>query len=158
MNRKIFIIACLTLLLDQATKIILESHLLLKGSITIIKKLFKLTLVYNKGAAWGIFSNNKALLIITTILAIIITTSFIKTFKNNNRNNLAFGLLIGGMLGNLTDRLLYGHVRDFLDFKIFNYNYPIFNISDIAIVVSVILLIIAIIKGEDTDGDKSLTK
>ena len=74
-------------------------------------------------------------------------------FKNNFRNNMAFGLLMGGIIGNLIDRLFLGYVRDFLAFRIFNYNYPVFNLADTFIVVGVILLIIAIIKGEDKIGN-----
>ena len=70
-------------------------------------------------------------------------------FKMNTRNSFAFALTISGILSNLTDRIFLGYVRDFLDFTIFGYDYPIFNIADIAIVVGVILLIVAIIKGED---------
>ena len=155
MNKKIFIVAILTLFLDQITKIIIEKILVVKTSITIIKKFFRLTLVYNKGAAWGIFSDNKIFLIIITILALILIISFLKTFKKNTRNNIAFGLLLGGMSGNLVDRIIFGHVRDFLDFTIVKYNYPVFNIGDIAIVTSVILLAYAILKGEDSDGNRS---
>ena len=158
MNKKIFIIAILTLIFDQITKILIERILLVNTSLTIIKNFFNLTLVYNKGAAWGLFSGNKLLLILITIIAIIVIISFLKTFKNNTRNNIAFGLLLGGMAGNLADRLLLGYVRDFLDFKIFSYNYPVFNIGDIAIVVSVILLTYAILKGEDSDGNTSTRK
>ena len=158
MNKKTFIVAILTLIIDQITKILIENLLMVNSSITIINNFFKLTLVYNKGAAWGLFSGNKLLLIAITIIAIIIIINFLKTFKNNTRNSIAFGLLLGGMFGNLADRLLLGYVRDFLDFKIINYNYPVFNIGDIAIVVSVILLIIAILKGEDSDGNTSKRK
>ena len=79
----------------------------------------------------------------------IIIYRFMYVFNKNKRNSVAFGLLFGGISGNLIDRTLLGYVRDFLDFKIFNYNYPIFNIADCAVVIGVILLIIAIFKGED---------
>lgn len=158
MNKKIFMVGILTLIIDQAFKIIMEHILISKGSITIIKNFFNLTLVYNKGAAWGLFSDNKIALILVTIVAIIVIISFLKTFKNNLRNNIAFGLLIGGMFGNLVDRVFFGYVRDFLDFKLFKYDYPVFNIGDIAIVISVLLLIYAVLKGEDTNGNPSKRK
>ena len=158
MNKKIFVVAFLTLIVDQITKILMEKLLIANSSITIIKNFFNLTLVYNKGAAWGLFADNKLILTGITIIAIIVIISFLKTFKSNTRNNIAFGLLLGGMCGNLADRLLLGYVRDFLDFKIIQYNYPVFNISDIAIVISVILLSYAILKGEDSDGNTSKRK
>ena len=71
---------------------------------------------------------------------------------------MAFGLLLGGLSGNLIDRLFFGYVRDFLDFYIFGYDYPVFNIADICIVFGVILLIIAVLKGEDTNEDNSNRK
>ena len=154
MNKKLFIVAIITLIVDQISKIVMEEMLALHN-ITIIKNFFRLTLVYNKGAAWGIFSGNKMLLIGITIIAVVIIFSLLKGFKKNTRNSIAFGLLLGGLSGNLADRLLLGYVRDFLVFTIINYNYPVFNISDIAIVVSVILLIYAILKGEDSDGNTS---
>ena len=76
------------------------------------------------------------------------------SFKKNRRNNIAFGLILGGIFGNLIDRILKGYVIDFLDFKIFNYDYPVFNIADIAIVVGVILLGYAILRKEDKCGSK----
>ena len=158
MNKNTFIISILTLILDQASKIIAVHVLSFKKSITIINNFFNLTLVYNRGAAWGLFSDNRIVLTLFTIIAIFIIVNFLKTFKNNIRNNIALGLLLGGMAGNLIDRLFLGYVRDFLDFKILNYNYPVFNISDIAIVISIILLIYAVIKGEDKNGNPSRGK
>ena len=73
-------------------------------------------------------------------------------------NTLAFGLLIGGILGNLLDRLIFGYVKDFLHFYIFDYSFPIFNISDIAIVIGIFLIIIAVLKGEEVNGRNKSNK
>ena len=77
------------------------------------------------------------------------------SFKKNTRNNIAFSIMLAGIAGNLVDRVCLGYVRDFLDFNIFGYSYPVFNLADTFIVIGVILLIIAIIKGEDKNGSSS---
>ena len=158
MNRKILIIATIALAIDQITKVATSILLEFNKSLTIIKDFFYLTLCHNEGAAWGIFSNTKIIILIGTIIALITIYHFIYCFKQNKRNTLAFGLLLGGLSGNLIDRLLFGYVRDFLDFYIFGYDYPVFNIADICIVFGVILLIIAVIKGEDTNESNSNRK
>lgn len=149
MNKKILIIASITLLLDQITKSIIATCLKLNKSITIIPHFFYITYCQNEGAAWGLFKSHPIFIIIGTIIAMVLIYHFMFCFKKNIRNNLAFGLLVGGLAGNLCDRLFFGYVRDFLDFYIFNYDYPVFNVADTAIVIGVILLIIAILKGED---------
>ncbi len=158
MNKKILIIATIILALDQISKIIASIYLKLNTSLKVIPHFFYLTLCHNYGAAWGIFKDYKVLIIIGTLLAIILIYHFIFCFKTNKRNNLAFGLLIGGLAGNLIDRLIYGYVRDFLDFYLFKYDYPVFNIADIAIVIGIILLIYAVFKGEDVNEDNSSRK
>lgn len=158
MNKKILIIATIALALDQITKIIIDMFLSLNESIKVIPNFFYLTLVHNEGAAWGLFSNTKMVIAIGTIIAMIIIYHFIYCFKENRRNRLAFGLLIGGLAGNLIDRIMFGYVRDFLDFYIIKYDYPVFNIADICIVIGVILLIIAVIKGEDVNENNSNSK
>lgn len=158
MNKKILIIAIVALALDQISKVITGMFLTLNQSIKVIPNFFYLTLVHNEGAAWGLFSNTKIIIAIGTIIALILIYHFIYCFKQNKRNTLAFGLLIGGLGGNLIDRVLFGYVRDFLDFYIFNYDYPVFNIADICIVIGVILLIIAVLKGEDVNENNSNRK
>ena len=158
MNRKILTIAIIALAIDQITKVASSILLEFNKPIQVIKDFFYLTLCHNEGAAWGIFSNTKIIILIGTIIALITIYHFIYCFKQNKRNTLAFGLLLGGLSGNLIDRLLFGHVRDFLDFYIFGYDYPVFNIADICIVFGVILLIIAVLKGEDTNEDSSNRK
>ena len=149
MNKKTYIIAVLILIVDQLSKSIVEIFIPLNESVTVIKDFFYLTVAHNTGGAWSIFSEHSYLFIIASILAIILLIKFMFGFKNNLRNNIAFASLFGGIFSNLADRVFLGYVRDFLDFKIFGYNYPIFNIADVAIVVGVILLIVAVIKGED---------
>ena len=154
MNKKTYIIAVLILIIDQVSKSLIEIFFKLNESVMVIKDFFYITVVHNTGGAWSIFSNHSYLFIIASIVAIVLLIKFMFGFKNNLRNSIAFASLFGGIFSNLSDRLFLGYVRDFLDFKIFGYDYPIFNIADIAIVVGVILLIIAVIKGEDK-RDKS---
>lgn len=76
------------------------------------------------------------------------------TKKQTNPNKLAIlshGLLLGGIIGNLIDRIIYGYVIDYLDFMIFNYNFPIFNLADTFIVIGCIILVInSYAKGENS--------
>lgn len=155
MNKKILIIFAITLFLDQLTKSLAQAFIKLNYSLVIIKNFFNLTYVNNYGAAWSILSNKNTLLIMISLISLVVIYRFMYVFNKNKRNNIAFGLLFGGIAGNLIDRWLLGYVRDFFDFKIFNYNYPIFNIADCAVVIGVILLIIAIFKGEDKINDNS---
>lgn len=159
MNKKTFIIAVAILILDQLSKSIIEVYLKFNETVKVIKNFFYLTLSHNTGGAWGIFDDYSFIFIILSFVAFLIILKFMLSFKNNTRNNIAFGCLIGGLLSNVADRIFLGYVRDFLDFHIFGYDYPIFNIADIAIVIGVFFLIIAILKGEDKkDENKSRTK
>ena len=149
MNKKTYVVAIFILILDQISKSLIEIYFKLNESVIIIKNFFSLTVVHNTGGAWSILNNHGYIFIIASILALFILVKFMFSFKNNLRNNIAFACTCAGIMSNLADRLFLGYVRDFLDFKILGYDYPIFNIADIAIVIGVILLIIAIIKGED---------
>lgn len=149
MYKKVFVLSSIVLLLDQISKGLIDTYIKFGESVKVIKDFFYITNVHNTGAAWGIFSDKIPLLIVLTIFALAIIYKYLNTFKKNPRNVMAFSILIGGILGNLVDRIFIGHVRDFLDFYISGYNFPVFNLSDICIVVGTGLLIIAIIKGED---------
>lgn len=149
MKKRSLIIAFLVILIDQLSKFIASHFLTLNSSLKIINNFFYLTLCHNEGAAFGLFKNNSWVIIIGTLVAILFIGYFFISFKDNLRNAISFGLLIGGLFGNLIDRVLFGYVRDFLDFYIFKYDYPIFNIADMGIVIGILLLVIAILKGED---------
>ncbi|MDD2238505.1 MAG: signal peptidase II [Bacilli bacterium] len=149
MNKKILIYASIILFLDQISKILVDLYLSINDSFPVIKNFFHITYINNYGAAFGILNNKLWLLIIFTLLAFFIIYRYINTFKINKRNEIAFSFLLGGILGNLIDRLFLGYIRDFLDFNIFGYNFPVFNLGDSFIFLGAILLIIAIYKGED---------
>ena len=149
LNKKTYIIAVLVLIIDQVSKSLIEIFFKLNESVVVIKDFFYITVAHNTGGAWSIFSDHSYLFIVASIIAIVLLIKFMFGFKNNLRNNIAFACLFGGIFSNLADRIFLGYVRDFLDFKIFGYDYPIFNIADVTIVIGVILLIVAVIKGED---------
>lgn len=139
------------LILDQLTKLwvlytIEPGTYNYPPPIPIIPNWFYLVHIYNTGAAWGIFSGGTlwfSLLAIATIIAIY----FFRHKLELNRPAVQFsiGLLTGGILGNLIDRLYRGHVIDFLDLHLPNYRWPAFNIADSAIFLGVTLYLIIII-------------
>ena len=155
MNKKIFTLSVLVFVIDQIVKGILSAVLILNKDYIIIKNFFAITLVNNTGGAWSILSNMSVVLIIGTIIALVIIYKYMYSFVMNKRNTIAFGLLTGGILGNLANRILQGYVVDFLNFNFFGYDFPVFNIADICIVIGILLLIYAIIKGEDKIANKS---
>ena len=155
MKKKNIILTIVFLILDIISKLLIDYYFELNDSKVIINNFFYITKVYNEGASWSIMWGMRILLIIISILVLIALFYYQKKFIMNNRNILSFSLLYAGIVGNLLNRLIYGYVIDFLDFKIFGYNYPVFNIADICIVIGIFLLIIAIIKKEDENEIRS---
>jgi len=100
--------------------------------------------VENKGAAWGIFAGRSVFLIILAIAIISLYVAFyvLKVKKMKEKTsiilNISVGLIAGGCIGNLIDRIFLGYVRDFINFQFFSF--PVFNIADIAVCVSVVLM------------------
>lgn len=149
MKRKSLIIAIIVFLFDILIKYIVDKSFYYGILKSIIPNIFYLTKVYNEGAAWSIFSGDRYFLIIISFTALIFLLFYEKNFKKSKVNALAFGLVYGGLIGNLFDRIRFGYVIDYLKFYIGGYEFPVFNLADTAIVVGFILMFIAIIKGED---------
>jgi len=150
--KKISIITIICILIDQIIKTIITNNLELYQSIKIINNFFNITYVRNDGAAWSILSGGRFLLILIGIISLILIYKyFIKDKKLNNLEIITYGLLLGGIIGNLIDRIAFGYVIDFLDFLIFNYNFPVFNIADTFIVISVFLIIIDTFRGDKNE-------
>ena len=137
------LITMLLVVIDQISKELINIYLRLNESIKIINNLFYITNAHNEGAAWSILSGNTLFLIIITFISIYLIHKYTKEYKGIFKY-----ILYGGIIGNLLDRILYGYVRDFIDFRIFNYNYPVFNISDICIFIGMFILVIKIVKDE----------
>ncbi len=115
----------------------------------IIKDFFYIIHVKNTGGAWGIFSGNVTLLALVSAFVVIVLYLFLRKEKEVTKLSITYyGLLFGGIIGNLIDRLFYGYVIDFFNFYIFGYDYPVFNIADIFIVLGIILMVIDLVRGE----------
>ena len=150
MNKKLVIaIAAIVMILDQVSKYIIGLFIKSK-SLVLIKKVLYLTYVKNYGVAFNMLNNKRFVIILFSVILLALIYNYMKNFKNNKRNIIAFGLVYGGIVGNFVDRLFLGYVRDFIDFRIINY--PVFNIADSAIVIGIVLLIIAIFKKEDLEN------
>ena len=148
MYKKLFIFSIIFLLIDQLSKGLINIYMNINESIKIFN-FFYLTYVHNTGAAFSMFEGARWLFIILGIIALnIIFIFFIKDKELNNFEIVTYSLLLSGIIGNLVDRILYGYVIDFLDFRIFNF--AIFNLADSFIVISVILLLLGMKKCKNT--------
>lgn len=139
-------ITLIIIIFDVISKIFISNILILNKSITIIPNFFYLTYTHNYGGAWSIFDNSTLFITIVSFLIIIGIIYYL--FKNKVTKKIeivGYSLLLGGAIGNLIDRIVYGYVIDFLDFYIFKYDFPIFNIADIGMVVGIILLLVSMI-------------
>ncbi len=150
MKQKLFFLSILFFLIDFVSKRIIENTMKLYESIKIIPNFFNITYVVNDGAAFSILSGKQIFLIILGIGVLLFLIYSIQKEKLTTLKIIYYSLLIGGILGNLFDRILFNGVKDFLDFKIFVYDAPVFNLADTFIFIGVVLIIIEnIIGGEN---------
>ena len=130
-------------LLDQFTKQWIRSVFIYGESRPVIDGFFNLTYVRNDGAAWNILSGHGIVLILISIAVLALLIIYRRSFLTEQLlHRILFGLMIGGIVGNLIDRIRFGWVTDFLDFQFGTYHYPSFNVADSAICIAVGLYII----------------
>jgi signal peptidase II len=109
----------------------------------VIAGFFSLVHWHNTGAAWGIFQHNNLLLTVVSLVTVLVLWWFRHSFPvERPGSRLALGLIAGGIIGNLIDRIRLGSVIDFLDFSIGPHHWPAFNVADSAICIGVGLYII----------------
>ena len=140
----VIILVCGLFLLDLVIKFLVSNYL---TTVTVIDNFFSLTYVLNDGAAFSILASQTFIIILITLLCLAFVIYELKKNLNDRVETIAYSLIISGLLGNFVDRLIDGYVIDYLSFKIFNYNYPVFNLADILIVLGVIIMLIKEIGG-----------
>lgn len=152
-REKIYSIAAVVIMIDQIVKLLIRTKMKINTSIPIIPDIFNLTYTENKGAAFSILQNTQILLIIVGLVFLYLLDYYIKKEKKFSKLSIiSLGLIIGGIVGNLVDRILLHAVVDYLDFTLINF--PIFNIADSCITIGVILFIISTIKEEVEEKKK----
>ena len=132
------LVALAVVLLDQATKEWVRGAFSLHESIPVIPGFFHLTYIRNTGAAWGMFSGQNLTLSLLAFAMLLVLVFFRRKIMPPGRlHRIALGLLCGGIVGNLFDRLRLDYVVDFLDFFVREWHWPAFNIADSAICIGV---------------------
>ena len=157
MRRLYFLTALAVLLLDRVTKWMVEGHIELHDTIQVIPGFFRLTHVQNRGAAFGLFAESPSewkvgVLVLFSVIALVVVSALL--WRNSHALTMtgsALALILGGAIGNLWDRLLSGHVVDFLDFYVDTYHWPAFNVADSAIVIGAVLLVAEILFKPSTE-------
>ena len=138
--------AAIIVLLDQSTK---QLFWYLGKNFDLIDGLLKITLVRNSGAVFGMFPGGRTFFIIGSIVAsAVIVAVGMGTPKTRPWKRLALGLILGGAVGNLIDRLFFGEVIDFVDMGIGLHRWPVYNVADIAVTLGAIGLVFSFLRSD----------
>ncbi len=153
----VLLIGIIILILDQLTKQAVRAHLVYGESRPIIEGFFNLVYVRNDGAAWNILSGHGIILILISVTVLVLLFIYRRSFLQEQLSHkILLGLLIGGIAGNLVDRIRFGWVTDFLDFQFGSYHYPSFNVADSAICIAIGLYVITnLLQKKDEEGGGS---
>jgi signal peptidase II len=152
-----FLISTVVIILDRLTKLFIVRHVELNfGSVTVIPNFFSITHVENTGAAFSLFAEwpqkvrVPLLVSFSTVAMFVVCYLLWKSATRFTRTGLALAFILGGAIGNLYDRILFGRVTDFLHFYISSHMWPDFNIADSAIVCGATLLFLDLALGNKT--------
>jgi len=129
---------------DRTTKMLAERYLEIQTPKPLLGSYLQLTLWYNEGAAFGVRLGGPWVHTILSLMAMVLIAYLIwQTPRREAFNLTSYGLIMGGALGNLWDRLFTGRVTDFIEMGIGRYHWPTFNVADACVVIGIVLLIIA---------------
>jgi signal peptidase II len=142
--------------LDQLTKQWVQRSISPYDALSVVRDFFNLVNVPNTGAAFGSFKGNNTFFVIISLIAlVVVTVLLVRHQRSDPWRDVSLALLLAGILGNLTDRLLYGHVIDFLLFNLhirFADPWPAFNVADSCISIAVVLFIIHSFRKQKSAG------
>ncbi len=147
-NRRTALAAGIALALDQLTKLAVLKFLGFQQEYVVLDGFFKFVHWGNTGAAWSLFRDNNALLAMVSLIALLILLAGRRHFDTGTRlGDYAMGMVFGGIIGNIIDRFVHGHVVDFLYFHLYRRSgeelgFPAFNFADSAICIGVLILFI----------------
>ncbi len=151
--RKLLIIVCSIIILDQLTKRLVASMMELGQSVTLINNFLYLTYVRNPGAAFGMFPYQTAFFIAITLVVAVLILYYYRYLSEDHRwMRLGLSLQLGGALGNLIDRVTVAYVIDFINFTAWP---PVFNLADTAIVLGIGIFLVAFWRDLNLQGERS---
>ena len=145
-------IAIVIVATDQLTKMIVRGKLAVIGTnrtIEVIKGFFEFIYSENTGAAFGTFHDRNSVFIVINLIAIIFIFIYHNRYKENIWMKVSLGFILGGALGNLADRILFGFVTDFIRVRLWfihSFWWPVFNIADSGVTVGAIMLVIVLFR------------
>lgn len=150
MNARIaaLIAGALVLVLDVVTKQWVTDTYPLYSTRELLGDGLRLTHIHNAGAAFGLFQGSRWPLVSISVIAVLAVSYLLFTRARRHRVALPLGLILGGALGNLIDRIRLGRVVDFLDIGYGDWRWPVFNVADAAVTVAVIWLAVVLVFGE----------
>ena len=142
-------ISALIVLADRITKVWVAAHIELGGAIPVIPHVLRITHWTNEGAAFSIFADSASphlvrwvLVAFAVVLLIAVLVALVRLGQSFTLTTIALALVLGGALGNVHDRILYGSVVDFIEVHVFSYHWPDFNVADSSIVTGACLLLL----------------
>ena len=139
------IISILVALLDQIIKFFIDKQVLFRE---VIPKLFNIHKVYNYGVAFSFLENKRYLILLFSIILLYFLFNLRKDLPKAKKYDILFGVILGGILGNLIDRIFRGFVIDYFEIFLGQYSFPIFNLADICITLGIIIMILIMSLGD----------
>jgi signal peptidase II len=156
----LLLLAAVVVLLDRLTKMWVAAHVPSGHYITVIPNVFRISHVFNTGAAFSLFAESlsphlvRNVLIGFSVVAVLVVLGMIyRVGRVYSLTGVALGLILGGAIGNLYDRIRFSYVVDFLEVKIIHYHWPDFNVADSCIVVGACLLLLEIFRNQPIEDE-----